>query len=110
MNYFVTDEERRNTVYHEFQKGHFDGKTFWKADSLCLHDDVLYTSGLEGIFRRVISDYSDTGECEIDIILWNAVMQEAQRSGGTALECLQEADAWVCDTLQEYGVFTIIGV
>ncbi len=110
MKYFVTDQERRNTIYHEFQKGHFDGKTFWKADSLCLHDDVLYTSGLEGIFRRVIPDYSDTGESEIDAKLWNTIVQEAYQSDGTALECLLEADAWARDTLEEYGVFTIIGI
>ncbi len=29
MKYFVSDNERKNTVYHEFQKGSFDGHTFW---------------------------------------------------------------------------------
>ena len=110
MKYFVRNQERKNTVYHEFQKGRFDEETFWKEDSLCLHDDYLHTLGLFQIFQNTIPDYSDTGESEIDEKLWNAVMQEAKRSGGEALECLLEADAWVCDTLQEYGVFTIIGV
>lgn len=110
MKHFVTNHERQNTIYHEFQKGHFDGKTFWKADSLCLHDDVLYTSGVEQIFRRVIRDYSDADESEINTNLWNAIMQEAQQSDSEALECLLEADTWVRDTLEEFEVFTIIGI
>ncbi len=30
MKYFVRDCDRTSTVYHEFQKGHFDGVRFWK--------------------------------------------------------------------------------
>lgn len=33
MKYFVTDRERDGTCYHEFYKGRWDGKTFWKEDS-----------------------------------------------------------------------------
>ena len=41
MKYFVFDHERKNTVYHEFQKGRFDGHTFWKSDSISISDDLL---------------------------------------------------------------------
>ena len=42
MKYFVTDEQREGTCYNEFYKGKWDEETFWKKDSLSLHDDVLF--------------------------------------------------------------------
>ena len=39
MKYFVKNSERESTCYHEFYKGKWDEKTFWKEDSLLLHDD-----------------------------------------------------------------------
>ena len=47
MKYFVNDSERKNTNYHEFQKGKWDEKTNWKSDSICLSDDILYYLGIE---------------------------------------------------------------
>lgn len=38
MKYFAPDSERVNTVYHEFQKGRFDGHTFQKKDSIFLSE------------------------------------------------------------------------
>ena len=42
MKYFVTDRERDGTCYHEFYKGRWDGKTFWKEDSISLHDNIMF--------------------------------------------------------------------
>ena len=41
MKYFVMLDECKNTCYHEFYKGEWDEETFWKNDSLYLHDDFL---------------------------------------------------------------------
>ena len=34
MRFFCVESERKGTCYHEFQKGKWDEKTVWKADSL----------------------------------------------------------------------------
>lgn len=43
MKYFILDEKKEHTAYHEFQKGKWDGETFWKPDSLLLSDEVVVT-------------------------------------------------------------------
>jgi hypothetical protein len=40
MEYFITEDYRTNTAYHEFRKGKFDGVTFWKSDSILLSDEI----------------------------------------------------------------------
>lgn len=110
MKYFVSDRERINTVYHEFQKGHWDEKTFWKDDSICLSDDLLYTLGIEDLFSRTIPNYCSYGEVEVTPQIWEAIKREAGNVGGSVHACITEADEWVQSTFLQYGVFTIIGV
>lgn len=110
MKFFVYNDERKNTVYHEFQKGHFDEKTFWKDDSICLSDDLLYTLGIEDLFICIIPNYCSTGEIEVNPQIWEAVKGEAEKAGGDIQECILEADKWARDTFIKYDVFTIIGV
>lgn len=110
MKYFVIDQERKNTVYHEFQKGKFDGHTFWKTDSISLSDDILVTLGIEGLFANVIPNYNSYCEFEVDKELWNDIKRKAQEIGGEVFVCILEADEWVQNTYLEYDFFTIIGV
>ena len=110
MKYFMHDSKRKNTVYHEFQKGRFDGETFWKSDSISLSDDLLCTLGIRELFIDVIPGYNDYSEFEIDKELWNRIMQKAQQIGGEVLACLSEADQWAANTFLDHAVFTIIGV
>ena len=110
MKYFVYDNEIKNTVYHEFQKGSFDGHTFWKSDSISLSDDFLITLGIDDFFASVIPNYNDYSEFEIDKELWNCIMQKAQQVGGEVLECILEANEWVKNTYLEHDIFTIIGI
>ena len=110
MKYFVHDCERKNTVYHEFQKGKFDGHTFWKSDSISLSDDLLFTLGIENIFADVIPNYNTYSEFEIDNDLWNRIILRAQEIGGEVLTCISEADEWVKNAYLEYDVFTVIGI
>ena len=110
MKYFVFDYERKNTVYHEFQKGRFDGHTFWKSDSISLSDDLLVTLGIENLFASVIPNYNSYSEFEIDTELWNRIILKAEQIGGEALACILEANEWVKNTYLEHDVFTIIGV
>ena len=110
MKYFIYDHERINTGYHEFQKGRFDGQTFWKNDSISLSDDLLVSLNLESLLVNVIPNYTTYSEFEIDTKLWNEIMLKAQQIGGEVLDCILEANEWVKNTYLEYDVFTIIGV
>ena len=66
MKYFVTDRERDGTCYHEFYKGRWDGKTFWKEDSISLHDNIMFQAK-EFIAALVVCvpKYDPFGETEI---------------------------------------------
>ena len=110
MKYFIYEHERKNTVDHEFQKGHFDGHTFGKSDSIFLSDDCLFTIGMLGFFKSVIPCYNDHSEFEIGRELWGRIVKKAQEVGGEVPECISEADKWAEETFREYDVFTIIGV
>ena len=108
--YFVFNQERKNTVYHEFQKGKWDGHTFWKYDSICLSDDLLVEFRIDELFADVIKDYNTYSEFEIDEKIWSEIKLRAEQIGGEILECILEADEWVVNTFLEYDVFTLIGV
>ncbi len=110
MKYFVFDQERKNTLYHEFQKGKFDGKTFWKKDSIYLSDDMLITLGIDDLFVEVIPNYDTCSELEIDKELWMNIKQKAEEIDGEVYACIFEADDWVQNTYLKYDVFTIIGL
>ncbi|MBR1529842.1 MAG: hypothetical protein IJ642_11145 [Oscillospiraceae bacterium] len=110
MKYFITEQERENTCYHEWQKGHFDGVSFWKNDSLLISEDMHYKLGLEELFKIIIPEYDPLGETEVSEKQWILLMQKASELGGEVLECLQEADKWVNNTLKEYYMFTMIGM
>lgn len=110
MKYFVGVNDLKGTVYHEFQKGTFNGKTFWKDDSIYIHDDLLCTLGLSDIFASVIPQYSYTGVTEVNQEQWKKIMHKALLIGGKTKECIIEADEWVKVTFEEYDVFTILGI
>ena len=42
MKYFIKDKDRKGTCYYEFYKGKWDGESFWKTDSILLHDDIVF--------------------------------------------------------------------
>ena len=59
MKHCILEYQREGTCFHEFQKGQFDGKTYWKSNSLLLSDDKLMEC-LEFIEKlcNVIPEYS----------------------------------------------------
>ena len=42
MKYFVYNNQRDGTCYHEFYKGKWNRWKFWKSDSIFLDDDYLF--------------------------------------------------------------------
>lgn len=110
MKYFITENERDGSYYHEWAKGQFDGEHFWQPDSLLLPHDTLTLLHLDILFLRVIPEYDVLGEIPVSKVQWAAIMEKARETGGEVLACMQEAESWVAETFAEYDVFTMIGM
>ena len=111
MKYFCTSEECHGTCYHEFYKGKWDETTFWKKDSLYLHDDIDYENpAFFDIVTNVIPEYDPFGETELREEQWNEIFTKALKVDGTAKEVAEEINSWMNDTFQEYGLVTILGI
>lgn len=111
MKYFVRNCEREGTCYHEFYKGKWDGKTFWKEDSLLLHDDVMFKNqGFVEAVKEVITTYDPYGETEISLETWEKIGQIIIEKYEGSKELYQEADVCLNDVFKEYECFTILGI
>ena len=111
MKYFVFDKDREGTCYHEFYKGKWDEKTFWKSDSLCLYDDILYDNiGFVEAIREVLPNYDPYGVTEISAKQWKEIGSFIINKDISSIALYQEADGWLKKVFQEYDCFTILGI
>lgn len=111
IKYFVKDNERQGTCYHEFYKGKWDGITFWKEDSLSLHDDVLCEcNGFTEAVLTVIPSYSPFNITEISCAQWYEIGKIIEDKNQQAKALYQEADEWAQKVFETYGCFTILGI
>lgn len=110
MKYFCTETEREGTCYHEFQKGKWDGCTFWKENSLLLHDDMFGELKLGKLFKMVIPEYDSYGNTEVTKAVWADVCQRAAVMAGEVQAAIQEADVWVQENFETEEVFYILGL
>lgn len=112
MKYFVRNSEKVGTCYHEFYKGHWDEETFWKEDSLLLHDDVLYENkGFVAAIIKVIPTYDLYGETEISIDEWRRIGQVISKEDSSSYKLYYEASEWLSnEVFTEYDCFTILGI
>ena len=110
MKYFCYVSDRVGTCYHEFYKGKWDGKTFWKSDSILLHDDTLEELQLYKAFTTVLPDYDPYGETQVNQSQWEAILDYASQLDTEAKPALTEAAAWVKNVFENEGVFTILGI
>ena len=112
--YLTTEQERkqeqRGTLYHEFYKGKWDKKTFWKEDSLLLCDDILHRTGLVKILEELVCNYNYYGETEIDQVQWETILKRASAAGGELEQVVLELEPWVNCNYEEHTVFTILGI
>ena len=110
MRFFVKNSEREGTCYHEFYSGEWDGKSFWKEDSLYLHDDVLDKNvSFENVLRKVIS-FDPLGETKVSKENWEEIGRIIPQDDISSLELYREADLWAKEVFKLYDYFTIIGV
>lgn len=110
MRYFCTEAERVNTCYHEFQRGWWDGKSFWKSDSLLMHDDIFYALNMKKLFKDTIPGYDYYGETSIDQSQWLKLKEAAEAYGEELKAALGEAEDWVRENFKKEDVFTILGL
>lgn len=110
MKYFCRVSEKKGTCYHEWQKGKWDEKTFWREDSLLIHDDVLYSLKMGNLLAKFIPDYSEYGDFELNVSQWEQIYNEAGMIGGELKEAIDEAAAWVNENFITNEVFAIIGI
>ena len=90
MKYFCTVSEQKGTCYHEWQRGRWDEETHWKEDSLLLHDDILVELNIGEFLAKMIPDYTDYGEFEVDVCQWEQIYNEANLIGGEIKEVIEE--------------------
>lgn len=113
MKYFWTEDERkihRTTCCFEFQKGRFDGKTFWKNDSLCLHADIFDKNELFDIFSKSLNGFNYYGPNEVTADEWRILLNMSKKLGGVSAEIISELEPWVEENFKTYTVFSILGI
>ena len=111
MKYFIKDKDRKGTCYYEFYKGKWDGESFWKTDSILLHDDIVFQNEefIDAILK-VVPSYNPFGEIEISNVEWKAIGQFIELKSTTVREIYFEADEWLQEVFTEYDCFTILGI
>ena len=111
MKYFVNDNQRTSTCYHEFYKGKWDGHTFWNSDSISIHDDLMFDNpDFQDAIEEVIPSYDPLGTTEITLEEWRKIGEMILKKDSVSQEIYHEADVWLKDVFEVYGCFTIIGM
>lgn len=111
MKYFVNRAELSGTCYHEFAMGLWDGETFWREDSIYLHDDILYQhKGFIDALRQVLPDYDPYGEVTINRKQWELIGRQAENQGSDVIELFAEANDWAATAFCQYETITILGI
>ena len=111
FKYFVRDDERKGTCYHEFHKGKWDEQTFWKEDSIFLHDDVKFQiEGFTEALLEIIPSYDPFGETEITEEIWRQLGKIIDSKDTDSQELYYELDLWLKEVFQDYDCITILGI
>ena len=98
MKYFVLAPQRNGSCYYEFYKGKWDNKTFWKEDSICIHDDVVFQHEIDKLIMEVAPNYNPFGETEIQKEQWQKLVvlsKDINVGVANALlnkECIEKVD------------------
>ena len=110
MKYFVFDHQRNGSCYYEFYQGIWDGKTFWKPDSISIHDDYFFDGFVDAIIE-IVPYYDPFGETEISIDQWNEIGKTITGKDAKSQELYYEADNWLKEQVfPKHKCFTILGL
>lgn len=109
MKYFETGI--KGGCFDEFVKGKWDGKTFWSADYLYLHEDWFDELGLyENVFSKVFEVYNRWGPNRVTRGDWDRLYAIAKECGGRVEELFDELAPWAEENFAEFEEFWILGV
>ncbi|MCM1298404.1 MAG: hypothetical protein NC203_11695 [Firmicutes bacterium] len=112
MEYFWTEEERkarRTTECIEFQRGEYIDEC-WKSDSLCIHGDIFYDTGLYAVLKAAVPSFDRYGVTEVDKKCWKRIKALAEREGGAAEAAVAEMSDWVEENFKTEEIFTVLGI
>lgn len=111
MKHCILEYQREGTCFHGFQKGKFDGRTYWKSNSLLLSDDKLMEC-IDFIEKlcSVIPEYSPYEIIEINQEQWKQIEKKMKNVQGISKEVFWEINKWVKKTFETYDCFTILGL
>ncbi|MBR5234440.1 MAG: hypothetical protein IKW03_09540 [Clostridia bacterium] len=110
MKYFIFNNQRDGSSYHEFYKGKWDEKTFWKSDSILLHDDYLFDNGFVDAIIDIIPTYDPFGVTEITADEWKKIGNLILTKDEKSQEIYFESNEWLEDVFKKYNCFTILGI
>ncbi|MBE5859147.1 MAG: hypothetical protein E7301_03350 [Butyrivibrio sp.] len=111
MKFFVTNDERKGTCYHEFFSGSWDEQSFWNDESIYLDDDILIMNlGFYEALKNAVPTYDRYHGTAFSMEDWENVRKYIPDSDITSLELYAEADVWVQENFKRENRFTIIGI
>ena len=111
LKYFINNNQRKGSCYHEFYKGKWDNETHWKDNSVYLHDDILYDAmDFADAIREVLPEYDPAGCIEVSVDDWLKIGKAVDQKDILAREIYQDANMWVQLACAECGCITILGV
>ena len=109
MKYFINNNQRNGTCYHEFYKGRWDGKTFWKTDSILLDDDFLTRDFIDAIIK-IVPTFDPYGITEISNNEWKEIGNIIITKDVKSQEIYDEANEWLKNIFTTHDCFTILGI
>ena len=109
MKYFVYKPQINRSCCYEFYKGKWDGRTFWKEDSIYIDDDV-WADGFVDAVIEVVPTYDPFGETEISIFEWEKIGEGIREKDIKSQVQYAEADAWAKKAFEACDCFTILGL
>lgn len=111
LKYFIYNNERVGTCYHEFFMGKWDEQTFWSDSSLYLDDDLFIEFNLyEQVFSKVFAPYNVCGDNRVTNSDWERICAVSEQCGGEVRELFDELKPWAEENFSKYGEFWILGI
>ncbi|MCR4903339.1 MAG: hypothetical protein K6A23_10825 [Butyrivibrio sp.] len=111
MGIFIGEKERKDsesTCYMEFQRGEYKDKC-WLEDSLNISEGNWNDYELSDLMDKVIPSFDYYGITIINKEDWLQIQAAADENDNWKT-VIDEITPWVEQSLDEYGVFTIVGM
>ena len=105
--YFVLNNEREGTFYHEFAFGKCKN-VYWNEKSIYIDDFEMQK--IYKIFEDNVDKYDYFGSTIVDEKSWNKIIENLDNYSFEIKEAVYEIQEWVEYSLERYKCFTIIGI